>query len=274
MAGEPEATRATDKTLSPADMASIDEARSARRSTVIAAFSAFISVVAIGVAVVAGLSSEHLTTLQNINAQQQELVSLVTDIAQGSPAGNVTNQNAFNPQLTILGEAEEADNIIHELPRSDVSSAEKYIVGLALRGGEDYQPALQIFTSAALEASDPRTASDSWREAASILYMFKRNSRAENYINRAIRSYDGPGVTNYSRESNFAFTVLYDVQYRAFVDCSVALNEWDEAARLIRENPGLVSGGNASSAEIDGRADLIRTCRVRADMLPGINIPG
>jgi hypothetical protein len=274
MAGEPEATHASDKALSPADIASIDEARSTRRSTVIAAFSAFTSVVAIGAAVVVGLNSAHLTVVQNTNAQQQELVSLVTDIAQGSPAGYITNQNAFDPQLTILGEAEEADNIIQELPRSDVSSAEKYIVGLALREGDDYQTALQLFISGALEASDPRTASDSWREAASILYMLKLNSQAEKDIDRAIRSYDVPGVTNYNREGNTAFTDLDDVQYRAFVDCSVALTEWDEAARFIQENPGLVSGGNASSAEIDGRADLISTCKVPADMLPGINIPG
>lgn len=274
MAGEHEATHARDKTLNPADMASIDEARSTRRSTAIAAFSACTSVVAIGAAVVVGLNSAHLTAVQNTNAQQQELVSLVTDIAQGSPAGNITNQNAFNPQLTILGEAEEADNIINELPRSDVSSAEKYTVGLALRNGEDYQQALQIFISGALEASDPRDASDCWREAASILYLFKFNSQAEKDMNRAIRSYDVPWVTNYSRESNIAFTDLEDVQYRAFIDCSVALNEWDEAAQLIQENPGFVSGGNASAAEISGRADLISTCRISADTLPGINIPG
>jgi tetratricopeptide (TPR) repeat protein len=274
MSGEPEATRAKDKALSPVEMASIDEAKSTRRSTVIGAFSAVTSLIAIGAAVAIGLYSAHLTGLQNTNAQQQELVSLVTDIAQGSPASNITNQNTFNPQLTILGEAEEADNLIHELPPSDVSSAEKYIVGLALENGDDYEPALQLLTSAAQEASDPRSASDAWRVAASILYLLQLNSQAERDVNRAIRSYDKPGVTSVSRASNVAFTDLFDVQYRASLDCSVALNEWNVAAQLSQVDPNILSGGNATASEANGRTALISTCRVPADTLKRINIQG
>ncbi len=274
MSGESEASHAKDKTLSPVEMASIDEARSTRRSTVIAVFSAVTSLIAIGAAVAVGLYSAHLVELQNTNAQQQELVSLVTDIAQGSPAGNITNQNAFNPQLTLLGEAEEADNLIHALPPSDVSSAEKYIVGLALENGEDYQPALEILTSAAREASDPRSASDAWRIAAGILYMLRLNSQAEKDIDLAIRSYSGPWVTSLSRASNIASTDLFDVQYRAFLDCSVALAEWNVAAELSQVNPNLLSGGNATAWEANGRAALISTCRVPADTLKRINIQG
>jgi hypothetical protein len=274
MSGESEASRAKNKALSPVEMASIDEARSTRRSTGIAAFSAVTSLIAIGAAVVVGLYSAHLVELQNTNAQQQELVSLVTDIAQGSPTDSITNQNVFNPQLTILGEAEEADNLIHELPSSDVSSVEKYIVGQALENGDDYQPALQLLTSAALEASDPRSASDAWRVAAKILYILQLNSQAERDINLAIRSYDVPGVTSVSRASNVAFTDLFDVQYRASLDCSVALTEWNVAAQLSQADPNLLGGGNATASEATGRAALISTCRVPAETLKRINIQG
>jgi hypothetical protein len=274
MSGETETPRAKDKALGPVEMASIDEARSTRRSTGIAAFSAITSLIAIGAAVAVGLYSAHLVELQNTNAEQQELVSLVTGIAQGSPTGTITDQNAFNPQLTILGEAEEADNLIHQLPASDVSSAEKYIVGLALENGDDYEPALQLLTSAALEASDPRTASDAWRVAARILYILQLNSRAEKDISLAIKSYDEPGVTSVSKLSNFAFTELFDVEYRASLDCSVALAEWNVAAQLSQADPDLLGGGNATASESDGRAALISTCKVPADTLKRINIQG
>jgi hypothetical protein len=259
-----------DKPLSPAEEASIDEARSTRRSTAIAAFSALVSVVAIGAAVGIGLYSAHLVEQQNTNAQQQELVSLVTDIAQ-QPAS--TSSTVVNPELATLGEGEEADSIIKDLPPADVSSVEKYIVAVALEQGQDYELALQLFTSAALEASDPRTESDAWREAASALYTLQLNSQAEYDINLAKKSYNGPGVTAFSRENNTAFTDLFDVQYRASIDCSSALNEWDAAAGFIQAYPNTFTGvDNAIAAETNGREALVSICKVPLDTLKVISI--
>ena len=154
--GNPDNAQASHPPLSP-------EARATWGSTLIAAFSALISLVALGI----GLYSAHLVEQQNSNSQQQALLSLVTDIQQGQQAPTSTNENAIAAELAVLGEAEEASNIISDIPRSGVSSAEKYIVGRALEDGDDYRPALDLLKGAAQQASDPRTAADAWRGGGS-----------------------------------------------------------------------------------------------------------
>ena len=179
--GNPDNAQASHPPLSP-------EARATWGSTLIAAFSALISLVALGI----GLYSAHLVEQQNSNSQQQALLSLVTDIQQGQQAPTSTNENAISAELAVLGEAEEASNIISDIPRSGVSSAEKYIVGRALEDGDDYRPALDLLTGAAQQASDPRTAADAWRGVAAILYTLKSASQAEEDVNRAEESFTGP----------------------------------------------------------------------------------
>ena len=217
----------------------------------------------------AGVSgySAYLTGQQNSNAQQQELVTLVTDIAQGQQQGSSTtvNMNGISVELVQLGEAEEAENIINSIP-SHVTSVERYIVGTGLEDGEDYQPALTLIGEAATEASDPRTTADAWRAVAGINYKIGRTSQAQNDIEQANRSFNGYPLLGFYNNSNIAYTDLFDVYYQIYyrtpADCSQATNEWQGAAGLIMKNKNLLSGSNAIATENNAGNALANICHV------------
>lgn len=229
----------------------------------IALLSLLVSLISAGVSVY----SAHLTGQQNKNAQEQELVSLVTDMVQGGPS--TTNGNSTYAALDVLGEAEEANYIINRLAPSDVSSVERYIVGLGLLNGDDYQPALQLFTEAAGEASDPRTAADSWREAAVVLYTLNFTSEAERDIGRAKGSFDRPDVTEFSKVNNIQFTDLFDVPYQVSLHCSTAMKEWRQAAQLIQEDHIPLTGSNGTIAA-GAKEALVSRCNVPPAILKSL----
>lgn len=247
------------------------ETPSARResnATMVSAFFAGLSVLAAGASIIIGNHSAQLARQQNDNTQRQELVTLVTDIAQGQQGSSSANGNSVSAQLTQLGEAEEANNIINGLPPADVSSVERYIVGTGLQGGEDYQPALMVLKKAAQEASDPRTAADAWRGAAAISYKLGLTSQAENDTNLARTSFYRPGVLEFNKNENVAYTDLFDVYfqiyYKAPMDCSAAVNECDTAAGLIKKDKNLLSGSNSNITEKNARSALAKknTCHM------------
>jgi tetratricopeptide (TPR) repeat protein len=169
--------------------------------------------------------------------------------------------NTENAQIELaeLGEAEAASSIIGQLPSADVSSVEKYLVGMALEGGDDYDPAITLLTSAAEEASDPRTAANSWRGAADAYAMIGQYSNAEQDIKQAENSFDKPGVTPVSKEYNTAQTEFYDVSIRANFDCTGALTEWNAAEALITAHSNIVNS-TISVDKSDARAALVNTC--------------
>lgn len=252
------------------------EVRAAKGSMYIAAVSAVISLLAIGAAVLIGLVQVHLVGQQNNNAQQQELTTLVTDISQGQQAASTSNTEGTNlsPELTVLAEAEEANNIIDGLPSSDVSSVERYVVGQGLEDGDDYQLAIQLLTEAAQEKTDPRTTADAWRGAAAAWYALGSDKQAESDINQARVSFNIFGVTIFSRASNIAFTDLFDIFYRAPIDCSAALNEWDQAAQLTQADHYILNNGNSSGDYRNDVKALKDSCHVAADTLNVIYIAG
>lgn len=277
-------TQASDEALSRADVgeradiATIEESKATQRATKIAKYSAWVAAIAAAASIVLSVYSAHLVGQQNSNAQQQELVSLVTDIEQGQQAA--TGPNGSSAALIVLGEAEEADAIIASL-HSNVSSAEKYIVALALEDGDDYQSALMLLTSAAKERSDPRTTADSWRAAAAALYTLNMNSQAEKDIDQAKESYSENGVTWVSQENNIAFTDLFDIPYQASIGrCSFAESkEWDKAAQLIQSyynyrhrHRHLLSGDNAEKNAKNASRALLNTCKVPPGTLKANNI--
>lgn len=272
----PKDTQASNGALSPAEIAAIKESKATQRATKVAIFSALIAFISAVGSIVLSLYSAHLVGQQNSNTQQQELVSLVTDIEQGQRAANEPDGSSV--ALVVLGEAEEANNIIAHL-HSNVSSVEKYIVGLALEDGDDYEPALTLLTNAAKEKSDPRTTADSWRAAAAVLYRLNMNSQAENDINTARESYIGvPGV---SEENDVAFTDFFDIPFQVSIGhCSFAENgEWDMAAQLIenyhqRYHRSLVSGSNAIADATTASKALLSTCKVPPGKLKAKNILG
>ncbi|HXW79479.1 MAG TPA: hypothetical protein VEJ84_08270 [Acidimicrobiales bacterium] len=230
----------------------------------IALISLLVSVISAGVSVY----SAHLTGQQNKNAQEQEVVSLVTDMVQ--TGSSPTSGNSGYAALDVLGEAEEAADIISRLAPSDVSSVERYIVALGLLNGDDYQPALQLFTKAAREASDPRTAADSWREAAVVLYILRFTSQAERDIGLAKSAFDRPDVTEISRVNNIQFTDLFDIPYQVSLHCSTAMKEWRQAARLIQEDHISLDGNNGIIAQRAKEA-LVSKCNVPLVALKAIS---
>jgi hypothetical protein len=250
--------RAPESTPSPLDNAAIAESKAVRTSVYIAAFSAIISIIAL----IIGLYSARLVSQQNTNAQEQALVSLVTDIVQSQPVLAGTPQSN-SLELKALGEGEVANSIITSLPARDVSSIERYLVAEVLEDGQDDQPALKLFVSAAQEASDPRTAADSWREAATILYALDENSEADHDIELSKIAYDVPDVTRSSFEDNLAFSDLFDIQYQVYVNCSRAEDEWNEASKIIQENPSFLDE-KFKSLEATDMPDLLQICHILA----------
>lgn len=259
-AGTPDNTQAPDTALSAtAERATIASARFAR-------WSAFIAVAAILVAAGTALYSSYLTQQQNNNAQRQELVSFINDITQAQQTSSATNGNTISSELLVLGEAEEADNIIKDL-NSNVSQVEKYLVALGLQDGGDHQTASQLFVEAAKEESDPRTTADAWRGAAAAFYALDSNQQAETDIHEAEKSFSTP--------SSLAYTDLFDIYYRAAIpDCSTANSEWRQAAQLTQEQHNLLAGTNALTSERNARTALINRCKMAPGALEKIYISG
>ena len=241
---------------------------------------AIVSVIAAGAAIgalIISLISLNVAEKQNTNAQVQALVSLVTAIAQEpSNMAQAAESIKDNPgllntenaqiQLAELGEAEAAASIIGQLPSADVSSVEKYLVGMALEGGDDYDPAITLLTTAAEEASDPRTAANSWRGAADANAMIGQYSNAEQDIKQAENAFNKPGVTAVSKEYNTAQTEFYDISIRTNFDCTGALTEWNEAQTLIMAHPHIVNA-TISVDESQARAALVNTCHFAPSLL-------
>jgi hypothetical protein len=260
--------------------ATVAAAKAAKASTVVAGISTVVSLVALGVAIYSVLIARQ----ENDYAERQSLLSLVTNIAQEPQlqAQATVSLKADSSQLhdvdvqiqlTALGEGEEADNLIQQLPPSAVSSVEKYQVGLALEDGDDYKPALALLRAAAKEASDPRTAADAWREAARILYILGLSSRAKHDITLAEGAFNRPDVPRISMKNNQADTELYDVQYQVFISCSTAMSEWNQGRGIVKTYASSLSVP-LKSQEIAAKQALVKTCHVPARTLPVVPVVG
>lgn len=251
MPEDPGQTEAPDR-KNPVDQATIAGVKWTKRATITTIISTIIALAAGAIA----FYSAHLVAQQNNNAQQQELTTIVTNIVQGQQASS-TQTDTISAELAVLGEGEEADNIIHGLPGSDVSPVERYIVGLALEDGEDYETALPLLRSATRDGQNPRVSADAWRAVAAANYALGHNAVAENDITQAIGSFDRHGVTQVSADGNIAYNDLFDVMYRVGIgDCSTAIMEWDNAARLTGKDPSLLTGDNAATTAANAMNSL------------------
>jgi tetratricopeptide (TPR) repeat protein len=196
-------------------------------------------------------------------------VTLVTDISQGQQGSSAANGNSVSPQIAQLGEAEVASSIIITTlaVTGDVSPVERYVVGTGLENGENYQLALPILLKAAQQKSDPRTAANAWRASAEIYYLLGYPAQAESDVNLAKRSFDEPDPTKFYKESNIAFTDLFDVYYQVYSkvpkDCATAIKEWNEAAGLLKVNKHLMNSSNSKAAERKAGDALANICYVQ-----------
>jgi hypothetical protein len=273
MTDNPEHTEAAPIATDPVARATIGSAKATIATAVVSVIAAAAAILAL----IISYRSLNVAKEQNTNAQVQALVSLVTAIAQepsnmAQASESIKNNpgllNTENAQIELaeLGEAEAASSIIGQLPPADVSSVEKYLVGMALEGGDDYYPAITLLTSAAEEASDPRTEANSWRGAADAYAMIGQYSNAEKDIKLAETAFNTPGVTPASMEYNTAQTEFYDIPIRVNFDCTGALTEWNTAETLITAHSN-IANSTIDVDRSDARAALVNTCHFSPSLL-------
>ena len=225
--------------------ATVVAARATKYAAIIAAISLLVSASAIAISVYAA----HLTRQQNINAEQQELLSIVTDIEQ--------QQNSPQSFERVLADAESAQYIMNNLHNTGIPAVEEYEVGIALASGAAFQPALRLLENAARQAPDPVDVAQSWREAANIQYALQQNQQAENDMIFAKAAFTLKNSNMINVENNIAYTDLYDIPRRSAIDpnrgsqsCITSEAEWKEAIQKIDLYPGIVTSSVATQEKI------------------------
>jgi hypothetical protein len=223
----------------------------------------FVSILAIAVAAWSWALSYGQTSQQNTVNEEQELVTLVGDIAQ-EPATvsqeSVTfnhEPGAFNnakvgSQLTELAEGEESANLIDRLRGTGVVTAlEYYETGLGLLAADSDARALSFFARAATPQADPRTHANALRSEAILLYQLGKVAVAERDDAKAEAVFEGlREVPPSAQADNIATSFLTDAGYQASIDCATALSELYRAEKLIAHTPG---SSSASLTQQEGQ---------------------
>jgi hypothetical protein len=204
--------------------------------TFIAAIAAVISLVSLGLSAYFASRANGVAGQQALNGGQQELVTLITDIAQEpatmaqETASLQHNQSALDNakvgiQLTELAEAEEANYLLGVLPGSSLTAIDYYYTAMGLEAGESDTQAYRLLQAGGRMSADPRTRANILRGEAQILYEGADAKAAENDVRLAFLAFNAPGVTPVLQDYNRAFTDFFDAQYQARLDCRVAENE-------------------------------------------------
>jgi hypothetical protein len=219
--------------------------------TFIAAIAAVISLVSLGLSAYFASRANGVAGQQALNGEQQELVTLITDIAQEpatmaqETASLQHNQSALDNarvgiQLTELAEAEEANYLLGVLPGSSLTAIDYYYTAMGLEAGESDTQAYSLLQTAGRMSADPRTSANILRSEAQILYDSSDAKAAANDIGRAFLAFSAPGVSQVLREYNQAYTDFFDAQYQAQLDCAKAHDEVTDGKKelaLIAQYP-------------------------------------
>jgi hypothetical protein len=230
-----------------------------------------IAVIATAIALLSATVSflqERSAERQNSIDQHQQLVSLVTHIVRepaaiqqarvSYKADETALENAIQTfSLAKFAQAEEAAGIIQSLHGQDVTSAEYYIVAIALEVGNDYALSLQFLDNAAARPTDVHGHVDALRESAKLLYQLggpanidageRKIADAKAVINNALLMPDD------KKKSALVYTYLFDAQNHERINCETANREFRIAQGIITNAP------TASTPRIN--AELIRTQR-------------
>jgi hypothetical protein len=195
----------------------------------------------------------------NIMSDQEELVTLVTAIAQNSaliapqPAdlqGNQggASQTTSEADFTVLTDSEEAEHIIDLLHSNGVTATDYFETALGLQTGENYSSALSLLAKGVNLSTDPRTHASILRDQAEIFYDLGDTRSAEMRDEIAEQSFDHvPGVTNAAKENNTADTEFFDSWFQATISCSTAEAEMTAGEKVYTQYSGAMSPGTASA---------------------------
>jgi hypothetical protein len=212
--------------------------------TFIAAIAAVISVVSLGLSAYFASSANGVAGQQALNGEQQELVTLITDIAQEpatmaqETASLQHNQSALDNakvgiQLTELAEAEEANYLLGVLPGSTLTAIDYYYTAMGLEAGESDTQAYSLLQTAGRMSADPRTSANILRGEAQILYEGGDPKAAANDIRLAFLAFSGRGATKVQQDYNQAYTDFFDAQYQAQFDCAKAHDEVTDGKKQL-----------------------------------------
>jgi tetratricopeptide (TPR) repeat protein len=221
----------------------------------------------------------HVARQQNRAAEQQNLVTLVAQIAQ-EPGTQAQEASTFKgdtaafdraevgSQLTELADSEEAVNTISALHGRGVTATEYYVTAIGLESSDSYAQALSYLQKAANLDSDakaagldqdPRTRSDIFLTEGEIFYRLGHNTEAERAMELAEGAFQGvPDVTNEQGESNRAYTLLVDAQYQASINCGIAKADISQATNVLAATPSALTTEMTTQRATD-EADL-RSC--------------
>jgi hypothetical protein len=196
---------------------------------------------------------------QAVGAEQQQLISLVANIAQ-VPATIAQESVTFNgnpaafhdaevgTQLTELADSEAAVSIISLLHHNGVTAVEYYYVAVGLQAGGSDADALRLLGIAATLPADPRTRANILRTEAQIFYQLGRVSKAEHDVKLAEQAFAVPDVTSEDYSFNMAYTKLFDAQYQAQISCSIAQAEVAAAIKILKTIPNIPAIVNQEAA--------------------------
>jgi hypothetical protein len=219
-----------------------------------------VSIFALLISGAAAYFSYTQTNRQNNVANQQELLTIVTNIAQApvtlaqeqtSDPGNTSAQ--FGTDMSELANGEEAARFMSLLPSKDITPIEYYETGLALELGENYALALTYLGDATNQTVDPRSAANALRSEATINFDLGNLSVAEQDISDAEQAYNVhgslpvntanklPDVTGAQYWNNVAYTGFYDASFFEIIQCPAAVTELQAAEKVITDNPDAVT---------------------------------
>jgi hypothetical protein len=205
---------------------------------------------------------------QNQAAAEQQLMTVVTEIATLNGSGSTTTQVATsvadrNEQLTY-GQAGHA--LISSLPPSDITATDYVQVGKALEAGGDYASALALYGAVAPNPQDPDAFANAKRNAALLLYQLAGNpglSAAERSADEALARSDMINAADAYAESEYvelndevesiALTYFDDAGYQAMINCATARGDMRAADRALSHDA--VMAQNAQIKDVTGIAN-------------------
>jgi hypothetical protein len=211
---------------------------------------------------------------QNQAAAEQQLVTVVTEIATLNGSGSTTTQLASsvadrNEQLTY-GQAGQA--LISSLPPSDITATDYVQVGKALEAGGDYASALALYDAVARNPQDPDAFANAKRNAALLWYQLAENpglSAASRNADEASARSDMKGAADAYAASEYvdlndevesiALTYFDDAGYQAMINCATArgdIRAADSALShdtVMAQNTQIKGVRGIANAQLDAR---------------------
>jgi hypothetical protein len=211
---------------------------------------------------------------QNQAAAEQQLMTVVTEIATLNGSGGTTTQVASsvadrNEQLTY-GQAGQA--LISSLPPSDITATDYVQVGKALETGGDYASALALYDAVAPNPQDPDAFANAKRNAALLWYQLAENpglSAAARNADEASARSDMVGAADAYAESEYvdlndevesiALTYFDDAAYQSMINCATARGDLRAAdsslsrATVMAKNAQIKDATGIANAQLDAR---------------------